>query len=61
MKHTGKLTKRTLEGLKKDLRAYKASAYPVGKTHVRTLLTQHFGASEKGANRIISRLLGRHL
>lgn len=61
VKHTGKLTPRTLEAIKKDLRAYQASAYPVGKTHVRKLLTGHFGVSEKGANRILSRILGRHL
>ena len=60
-KHTGTLRTTTLEAIKKDLRAYQASAYPVGKKHVRELLTTKFGVSEKGANRILSRILGRHL
>ena len=50
----------SIEALRKDIRAYQASAYPVGKSHVRSLLKKR-GASDKGAERIIERLLGREL
>lgn len=59
-KHTGDLRQSSIAALRKDLRAYQSSAYPVGPMHVRNLLKSR-GATEKGANRIISLLLKRDL
>lgn len=58
-KHLGKMTARSLAALRQDLRAYDASAYPMGKVAIRNLLVKHHGMTERGANRVISSVLKR--